>query len=92
MFMSGQRSFSILNRVIARRGVALIDGPGTRNALTRFRVEGDGSLKFTVGTLRIRDLIDRVERVEGFIVVPVVLFESFRRDFSVRTSGFVKGI
>ena len=23
-------------------GVALIDGPETRNALTRFRVEGDG--------------------------------------------------
>ena len=71
-------------------GVALIDGPETRNMLTRFCFEGDRVWAFTVVTLPIRDLINRVKRVEGFIVVPVVLFDSFGRNFGVRPVASLK--
>ena len=73
-------------------GVAPIDGPETRDALTRFRVEGDGVWNFTVGTLPIRDLINRVERIEGFLAVPVVPFDSFRRNFGVSPSSFIEEV
>ena len=45
------------------KGVAIIDGPETRNMLTRFCFEGDRVWAFTVVTLPIRDLINRVKRL-----------------------------